>query len=250
MQDELGLPSRLDAIATQYSLWQAAHHGSPETVRAARHALVLRYRKAIRRYFGSLLRDDAEVDEASQDFVVKMLQGKFAGTEAARGRFRDYLKTAVRNAARDRLNRRRRPDAGATGGPALDAQLDPAGVDDPWLDHWRRSVLDQARHALRGYEDAHPGNYSATVLDLLAAHPEDAREQLAGRLAEITGRPWQADAVRKQISRARRKLAGFIVDEVRHTLPDPTREAVRDELRETGLMPYVRDYLPASDAAP
>ena len=47
-------PSRLDAIATRWSLVRAAHaSGKPEDAAAARQALVLRYARAIRRQLSS-----------------------------------------------------------------------------------------------------------------------------------------------------------------------------------------------------
>lgn len=242
--DELPLPSRLDAIATQQSLLQAAHQGSPASMNSARQALVMRYRKAIRRYLGGLLQDDNAADEVAQEVIVKLLQGSFAGVEGAKGRFRDYLKTTVRNASWD-YRRRQNP----RGQSALDAQLlaeqeaDPNSTVDPWLDEWRRNILEQARQALQVYQNEHAGNVYATVLNLLTEHPEDDSEQLAVRLATFTGRLQRADAVRKHISRARRKFAELVVTEIKHTLDDPTHERLEEELIETGLMPYVRDFL-------
>jgi RNA polymerase sigma factor (sigma-70 family) len=237
--------SRLDAISTQRSLLEQAHLGSTRSALPARNALVMRYRKAIRGYLGALLANDADADELAQEVIVKMLQGGFAGFRSERGRFRDYLKAAVRNAALCYLRRR------SSAAPVeLDAEgLADAGGPDPrsdeaWLGDWRRSLLEGARQALHAFQSGRSGNVYATLLDLLRAHPEADSEALAGHLKACTGQVLRADAIRKQISRARRKFAELLLQEVKRTLDEPTPERVRDELIDVGLLSYVRDFLP------
>src|SRR5262245_48930499 len=94
---DLDAPSRLDAMSTRWSLLRRAHEDSTASAKDARNALVMRYSAAIRRYVGAIMRDDATADEVAQDVIVRMLQGNFAGANADRGRFRDFLKTAIRN---------------------------------------------------------------------------------------------------------------------------------------------------------
>jgi RNA polymerase sigma factor (sigma-70 family) len=237
------LQSRLEAIATEHSLLHAAHHGSPESMTTACQSLVMRYRNAIRRYLGGLLKNDDAADEVAQEVVVKLLQGRFAGVASARGRFRDYLKTAARNAGVDYLRRLRRAQQTGLGGQEHVEQAEAQQEPDDWMNQWRRNILEQARRALQAYQDQQPHNVYATVLTLLTDFPQEDSEQLAVRLAQITGRPCRPDALRKQISRARRKLAELIVAEVSHTLDDPTPARLQEELTETGLMPFVSDYL-------
>ncbi len=231
--------SRLDAISTQHSLLRAAHHGSITSAGPARNALALRYRRAIRGYLGALLKDDQDADEVAQMVLVKLLQGDFARATPDRGRFRDYLKVAVRNTALTHLRRKDSPlrheladDTAACGG------------DEEWLADWRRTVLDRAWDLLQEHERSRPGNLAYTLLRLLADHPDDDSEQLAERVSAILGRPIRADAVRKQISRARRKFAELLLDEVAETLDEPSPDRVEEELIETGLMDHVRDFLP------
>ena len=89
--------SRLDAIATRWSLVRDAHlTGVPQNATAARQALVLRYAKSIRRYVGGMLKNSEDADELAQDVVMRLMKGDFGGADANRGRFRDLLKTAVR----------------------------------------------------------------------------------------------------------------------------------------------------------
>src|SRR4029077_16105146 len=87
-------------IATQWSLVLLAHHGPISAAGEARNELVLKYRRAIRAYLGAMLRDDHAADELTQDAVMRLLSGDFAGATPEKGRFRNYLKVAVRNMAR------------------------------------------------------------------------------------------------------------------------------------------------------
>src|SRR5437588_322359 len=88
--------SRLENIATQVTLMHQAL--APEGT-SARNALVLRYRRAIRSYLGALLHNDGDADEVAHQVMLRMLEGAFNRATPERGRFRDYLKRSVRNAA-------------------------------------------------------------------------------------------------------------------------------------------------------
>jgi RNA polymerase sigma factor (sigma-70 family) len=245
-EDSSGDASRLDAIPTRPSLLQAAHQGGSAQAGPARNALVMRYRKAMRSYLGRFLQNEADADEVAQDVLVKMLKGQFAGVTASRGRFRDYLKVSVRNAA---LNHIRRQDKGATIDPEI-LGSDSAGraAEEDWLANWRRILLESARQSLAAYQKQRPGNVYATLLDLLAEFPDDDSEELARRLEKVLGQRYRADAVRKQISRARRKFAELLVDEVRRTLDEPSPDQVETELTELGLLSYIQDFLPGETA--
>jgi RNA polymerase sigma-70 factor (ECF subfamily) len=232
--------SRLDNISTLSELLRHAHQPSPDAV-AARQALVMRYNRAVRRYLGALLPSGHDADEVAQEVVVKMLRGDFAGVNLERGRFRDYLKQAVRNTALDHVSRSQRS-------PATRDDLDLCAAEglgeEEWLTGWRNSLLAAALQALEVHQRQHTGNFSATVLWLLSEFPQEDSEQLATRVSASVGRSVRADAVRKQISRARRKLAELLLAEVKRTLDEPTPERVEEELIEVGLMPYVTAYLP------
>src|SRR4051812_26095858 len=95
-KEETPLP-RLDEIGTSWSLLRRAHQGP--MIGAARNALVLRYYQAIARYLNDLMKDEEDASEVAQDVLVRLLNGNFTGATAEKGRFRDYLKKAVRNTA-------------------------------------------------------------------------------------------------------------------------------------------------------
>ena len=237
-------PSRLDAIATRWSLVRAAHaSGKPEDAAAARQALVLRYARAIRRYVGGIAKNTEDADELAQDVVVRLLNGDFAGADPNRGRFRDLIRTAVRNMVRKhwaKTNRRRPADYDTDLLPAADDR-----ADTEWDGAWQQNVLDHAWTALKEYERDNPGTRAHTVLKLRTDFPDDTSDQLAERLASKVGTPVRPDACRQMLRRARVRFAALLIEEVQMGLADPAPDRVTDELAALGLLEHVRDFLPA-----
>ncbi len=238
--------SRLDAIATQWSLVRDAHAaGSPQSVVAARQGLVLRYNRAIRRYVGGILRHDGDADELAQDVVVRLMKGDFGGANPQRGRFRDLLKVAVRNMTRNHQARagRRRPADVPLEDLASDDSPDPA-----WDAEWRQAVLDLAWKALEAHERSHPDPPSYSLLRLRAEAPDATIAELADRLAARTGAAVRPDTCRQLLRRARLRFSRGLADELRIGLTDPSPGRVVEELAALGLLEYVRDLLPGGRA--
>ena len=238
-------PSRLEAISTRWSLLRRAHGESITSAGQARNALVLRYVPAIRRYIGALLRSDEDADDVTHDVVVRLLAGDFAGADPARGRFRDLLKTAIRNMVRNRWAREKRRRSAGLEAADVAAQPDAADDDACWTAEWRQSVLDLAWKALQQQEQSRPGSTSYTLLRLRADHPDDTSDELAARFSRAIGRAVRADAVRQKLRRARLQFADLVIGEVAHAIHDPTPEKIEDEIAALGLVDLVRDLLPA-----
>ncbi len=222
-------PSNLDRITTH---WQSVR----DPVQ-----FVLRYAPAVRKYLDALLRDPHDADEVAQDFLTRVVERGFAHAEPGRGRFRDYLKTSVRNAALTHLRRKRRSVCADLGRLPL---AGPDAAERAWVAEWQRCALSKAWRSLDRHQARTPGSLAHTVLRLSVDHPEEASEALAARAAGLAGRPLRADAFRKQLSRARRLFAEALLEEVAQTLDEPTPRQVEEELIELGLMPYVADFLP------
>lgn len=235
--------SRLDGIATQWSLVREAHSaGRPQDATAARQALVLRYAKAIRRYVGGIVRNSEDADELSQDAVMRLMKGDFAGADPGRGRFRDLLKTAVRNMVHNhwaKSNRRRPADAdlNAVAGP-------PDAADDAWDAAWRQTVMDHAWAGLKEYERENPGRPSFTVLRLRTDFPDIDSGQLAAKVSAKLGSLVKADTCRQMLRRARLRFAELLAREAGSGLLDASPGRIAEELAALGLLVYVRDFLP------
>lgn len=246
MSDDLSqVAARLESLATRWSLVQRAHRGEAADgdSAAARRDLVLRYAPAIRGYVRAIMRGDAEADAVAQDAVLKLLEGKFAGADPARGRFRDLLKTSVRNLCRSHFARGQKratvdydPDQTAA---------EPETADDPWEELWRNQLLQAAWDALADYERSHPGSVTYRVLRLRFDDPEASGEALAARLAAAIGKPVQAAAYRQQLRRARLRFAEHLLLAVADSLEQPNPDRVEEELAALGLLPYVVDFLPS-----
>ena len=227
--------SRLDMISTR---WGAV--GDPVQ-------FALRYAPAIQRYLSVLIANPQDAEEVTQDFLLRMVQHGFPGENVIRGRFRDYLIAAVRNAARGHFRRKQMPThAGGDLGELPAAEVGPTPAEQAWLDSWRRSLLDRVWEALESHQQTTPDNLFFTSLRVAVDYPDEDSRTQAERVSTQCGRPIRADAYRKQVSRARRKFAELLLAEVAQTLSDPCPHAIQDELVDLGLLPYVRNYLPAN----
>jgi RNA polymerase sigma factor (sigma-70 family) len=220
----------LDLITTH---WSALRDGN---------RFLLRYAQAVRSYLLALLGNAEDADDVAHDFFVRVVERGFERADPDRGRFRDYLKIAVRNAALSHLRRKQRQPRTTEALEHLVADPDRA-ADRAWLREWQACVLERAWRALERHQRAAPDNLCHTILRLHVEHPEDDSRTLAERAAAMSGQPLSSDAYRKQLSRARRLFARLIVDEVVQTLEHPTGEEIMEELAEIGLRDYVVPYL-------
>jgi RNA polymerase sigma factor (sigma-70 family) len=205
---------------------------------------VLKYLPAARRYVRALVDNEQDAEDITQDVVVRLLAGDFAGADPSRGRFRDLLKVAIRNMVRNywaRQKRRRPVD--------LDLEkLDTGKEDDaqdPWMITWRRSMLDLAWRAFQQEEQDRAEGVGYTALRLRASYPDDTSQQLAERLAKKIGREVRPDAVRQILRRARVRFANVLISELANALDDPTAERIEDEMIALGLFESLRGLLPA-----
>ncbi len=206
---------------------------------------VMRYAPAIRGYLGVFLKNPHDVEDVCQAFLLRVVERGIVEEGLLHGRFRDYLIAAVRNAALAHL--RRRPLVTQDGSRLADVAAEEEFVlpdEREWLSRWRRVVLAGAWDALELHENEHPGNLFFTSLRALVDHPGETSGQLAARVSRACGRAVAPEAFRKQVSRARRLFAEFLVAETARTLDNPTPQTVEEELIDIGVMKYVRPFLP------
>jgi DNA-directed RNA polymerase specialized sigma24 family protein len=235
---------RLDEIPTHWDLLERARCESPSTASAARNALALQYAGGVRSYVRALVRDRQEADELSQEILLRLMRGNFARANPDEGRFRDLLKVTIRNMVRTRWTYKQRRAAVPIDPTRLcECRARARSLSDASLAASRNALLHRAMVALQEYENAHSGNCHASLLRLRMAHPEEASEQLASRLAERTGRPISADSLRQQLHRSRARFAELLMKEVSRLVKRPTRERVEEKLREMGLMKFMHDFM-------
>jgi RNA polymerase sigma factor (sigma-70 family) len=238
---------RLDGIDTRWSLVRQAHAtGETTSAAQARSILVMRYASAVRRYIGGILKDPDNTDDIAQEAIVRLLQGDFAGADPARGRFRDLLKTAVRNMIKNywaKQNRRKPADADLN--QFADSTDD---RDKEWQAAWQKTVLDHALQTMLRGEKTDAGRAAAAVFKLRTEFPNATSEELAAKLSEQLGSVVRADTARQWLRRARLKFAECLIEELRKGLDDETPTRVLEELADLELLEHVRDFLPADYA--
>jgi RNA polymerase sigma factor (sigma-70 family) len=206
---------------------------------------VLRYAPAARSYLRALVKDPHDAEDVTQSFLLRMVHRPITPEQVPNGRFRDYLKAVLRNAA---LTHYRRASRHAKSSKKLETvpAVAESQADGAWLAQWRHCLLQRVWDRLEQHEHQAPEGLAYTVLRLAADHEGEDSTALARRASSRAGRQIRADAFRKQLSRARRRFAELLFKEVQQTLQRPSNTAVVQELRELGLMQYVRDYLPTS----
>jgi hypothetical protein len=200
---------------------------------------VLRYGPAVQRYITAILRDADAAEETWQELVTNLLRRGGPGTWPGRGRFRDYLRTAARNAAMTHLRAMHRRPAGVL----PDDVADPA--DRRLDDDWQKLLLDKVWRELDAAERRGTGNFVHTALRVYTESPELDSPAQAAVVSERIGRPVTAEAFRQQVRRGKRLMAERILIEVSGTIAGASAADVEAELTELGLMGFVRDYLPA-----
>lgn len=206
---------------------------------------VLRYAPAIEGYLRALVRDPEQVEEIRQNFLLRILEKGFVSADNLQGRFRNYLKAAVRNAAISQMRRKTHGQADPEALAQVPDERDSAPMEQEWLDHWRRCMLDRVWENLELHERQKEDNHAYTVLQIYVEHNalEDS-EAMAERAAAQLKKPMRADAFRKQLSRARRLFAKLLVQEVVQTIESPTPDRIEEELVDVGFLADVVPYLP------
>ncbi len=235
----------LGDMSTHWSDVIAAHSPeAPEAIRAAQSRLLARYQRPIRRYVYSAIRDDQAVDDLYQNFAIRFVKGDFRKVDPGKGRFRDYLKTALFNLVRDYYKERKRFP-----GPLPEDCPEP-GFDDPpsaaddaqFLYYWREGLLKRAFDALREEQSLSRRPVHA-LLEYFVNNPKARAADAALYFGTRSGKTISEDQIRKWRMLARQKLRELVVREVERSLDHPSLEAVEEELAELGLVEYLRETL-------
>jgi RNA polymerase sigma factor (sigma-70 family) len=230
----------LSRISTLWSEVFRAHASPEDAAAAAQGRLLQRYGGAVGRYLLGAVRDTDAAGELAQEFALHFVRGDFHRADPQRGRFRDYLRTALINLVRDyQRTQQARPCPLAADGAEL-AAPPPVNADSErdFLETWREELLEQTWSAL-----ARANPTYRVVLRLRVESPDLSSAQLAEQLGARLGRPLTGDWVRKTLQRAQAKFADLLVEEVATSLESATEEELQSELRELELLRYCRSAL-------
>ena len=245
MTEENEFNDRLSRISTLWTDVFAAHKGHDKESAAAQGRLLQRYCGAIYRYLRAALRDPDAADELSQEFALRFIRGDFKRADPGKGRFRDYVKTALFHLIASYQRRKGREIHGV---PA--EEFDPADSTPPhdavaeqeFLNRWREGLLARTWEAL-ARQERETGHLYYTTLHFRSSHPDISSAETAEQLGAKLGRSLTAAGVRQTIHRAREKFADLLIEEVAHSLGTGDVEAVEQELGDLGLLVYCQDAL-------
>jgi RNA polymerase sigma factor (sigma-70 family) len=226
---------RLSQLSTQWSMLTDAYDVSTAEFDRALQFQTLRYLGAVHRYFLKTVRDPDVVQDLNQEFATRFLAGSFLKYDPKLGRFRDYIKRAVRNLMLD-FHRRRgkaRQIESKWERSIVDETADAA--DETFIEAWRSEILDRAWTALEDLQRRTRVPYH-TILKHRAMHPSQTSEQMAKQLGTVLGQPLSPGALRQRLQHARERWVGFMIDEVKTSLGTSKRSAVEEELGDLRLL--------------
>jgi RNA polymerase sigma-70 factor (ECF subfamily) len=239
------LHARLSSIESHWTLLFQAHQSNMDVRMEAQKQLLLRYYGAVYRYLLGTVRDPEVAEELTQDFAVRFLRGDFHSADPGRGRFRDFLKSALRHLAHDywrkqgrapeALNedRAREVTAGCTADQSFDRQF---------LEKWREELLSRTWEGLSAVE-AGTGHPYLTLLQRKTQEPQVRSAQLAEQLSSQLQKPFTEVSVRQLLHRAREMFADLLVEEVVQTIETTDVETLEQELVDLDLLGYCRSAL-------
>jgi RNA polymerase sigma-70 factor (ECF subfamily) len=238
---------RLDEIETVWTEVHEAHDQQGSTAEKARNVLLMRYYGAVHDYLLGILHDATEAEELTQEFAVRFLRGDFGGADPQRGRFRDFLKTAVRHLVIDRWRQKKKAKAQGPRplGKGAAASAAVAGLSDTdpiFVNAWREALLAKTWRVLARFEEA-TGQPYHTLLRAKAEQPALRSAQLAQQLGARLGKAFTEAGVRQTLHRARQHFIELLLAEVSGSLPTSDPKALEQELIELGLLGVCRQAL-------
>lgn len=236
------LDQRLSRISTMWTMLRQAHGTSDRAARAARQQLMERYCGAVYRYLLSAVRDPHAAEDLTQEFALRFISGRFQKATPSKGRFRDYVKTALFHLVDDYRHRQGKRPQHLTGDVGEPVAASANEAEHAFLASWREELLAKTWNALAEHE-RQSGQPYHTVLQLRAAHPEASSAELAERVSAQLARSYSATAVRQLLHRARERFAELLLDETRHSLGKDADDHLEAELGELNLLKYCRTAL-------
>lgn len=234
----------LSQISTVWTVLFEAQACSDQAARAQQQ-LLQRYHAAVYRYLLGATRNPDAADELFQEFALRFVRGDFKRAHPERGRFRDFLRTALYHLVVDYYRQQRRtprPLLTDSPEPAEESSFE-AESDKRFLQVWRAELLNRAWAGLAQLE-RDTGQPLHTLLRYRAEHPDLRSAQMAETFSARLGKPVKAGWIRKQLFLARQRFTVKLIEEVRRSLGDaPSEEELFQELVHLDLLQYCRSAL-------
>jgi len=233
---------RLSHIATRWSMLRQAHQDT-DAATQARQELLERYCGAVYRYLFSAVRDHHVAEDLTQEFALRFVRGLFRHADPERGRFRDYVKTALFHLVDDfRQRQRRQPHLAALDGQEPAAPPSASEAEQTFMASWREELLARTWQALAD-EQERSGQPHHTVLRLRVEQPDLASQAMAEELSRRLDRELTAGNARQLLHRARERFAELLLEETSLTLGKAGSDELQEELAELNLLQYCRPIL-------
>jgi RNA polymerase sigma factor (sigma-70 family) len=221
---------------THWSLVLAVSRGDTVLAATARETLCRTYWSAIYSFIRRHGRSIEDAEDLTQDFFCRHLVEKnaFKGLDPQRGKFRNFLRTALRNYLANDFDRNQaqKRNSGQRPVPLEDAekQYQAFSVNNDTADRifdrqWAMAIMDRAFQRLRAKRTANgQGALFEALKEFLSRNANDGEcDALAERFH------LQREAVKMAVSRLRKAYKALVRDEIRQTVEDP--KEVDDELR-------------------
>ena len=231
---------RLSNISTNWEELIAAHDDEHlgDTGYRLRGEILRRYANCVFQYIVGATKNHHAAEDLAQEFALRFVRGDFRNANQRQGRFRDYLKTSLRNLVTDFFRSKTKIESIEKLGDINARTVELESLESTFAEQWRQRVLGIAWNALRDFEAAKQTQYYS-VLFLRTEHPNSSSDHLAQLFSEQRGQIVTAAWIRQTLHRARSKFAELLIDEVGKTLNSNSRQEIRDELADLGLKKYI-----------
>ena len=107
-------------------------------------------------------------------------------------------------------------------------------------------MLERAWGSLEDLE-RNTGQPYHTVLRTKVSHPDLTSDKLARQLSTTLKKAYTPGAVRQTLQRSREKYVTYLLDEVRASLDNPSRDDLEQELIDLNLFHYCRPFMKRRD---
>jgi RNA polymerase sigma-70 factor (ECF subfamily) len=201
----------------------------------------MRYAGCVQKYILGATKNPDAAEELAQEFALRFVRGDYKNANPSKGRFRDYLKTSVRNLVTDYF-RKKSPDAmTVTAAERIVDDDSPTPFEDleaEFQQNWRRQLVSHVWDSLKQFESERD-NHLYTVLHHRAQNTDSSSKEMASTLSKELDESVTPEWVRQKIHRARQKFAELLIVEVRKSMNSIDEDEIQEELTELGLRKYL-----------